>query len=134
MYLKEPQVYESAVRKAWYQTVHQSRAWYESPFPTQSICSAQSGKPLTGGKMKEVDGGILKNFRDAECVSGLEVSCSDPSFEYTRLEINSAWRYVSCRSWRANALEANKLISGDRNQDGSPIPWAVFRSNPAKSL
>lgn len=54
------------------------------------MCSTQLGKPSTGGKMKKVDGGILAKLLDVECVSGFDVSCADPSFEYTRLEVNSA--------------------------------------------
>lgn len=63
-------------------------------FPVQSF---------TGGKIRSVEGGILSGLIDAECINGIDVSRADTGQTFTRLKVESVWKYASksllCTQW-----------------------------------
>lgn len=50
---------------------------------------------FTGGRLRSVEGGILSNLVDAECINGIDTSRADPAQTFTRLGVESVWRYAA---------------------------------------
>ena len=49
-------------------------------------------QPLTGGKLRSIEGGILSGLVNADCIQGMDLSRASGSLDFTRLTVDSLWR------------------------------------------
>ena len=51
-----------------------------------------AAQPLTGGKLRGTEGGILSGLVNADCIQGMDLSRATGSLDFTRLAVDSLWR------------------------------------------